>query len=115
MSIKKITGNLTLLVSVLLIFGCGQDLPFDYKFVSANTVQINYMDKVYELDRYGPKLNTPFEYQFESDGDLDIMIAGESYDIDSPYDIDKPKKKKTKKKRSTSKRSSSKRTTKKKK
>ena len=54
-----------------------------------------------ELDRYGAKKDTPFEYQFESDGDLDITIAGKTYDIDSPYDIDKPKmrKKKTSKKR----------------
>ncbi len=46
---------------------------------------------MYRLKRFGPKVSTPFEYRFESDGDLDITVAGKTYDIDSPYDIDSSK------------------------
>ncbi len=90
----------------LLTIGCGQDLPFEYRYLSANVVQIQYMDQLYELNRFGVKIDAPFDYEFESDGDLDVMIAGKRYDIDSPYDIDKPKttKKKTTKKRTKKKR-----------
>lgn len=51
MTMEKIAGNLVLLASVLWISGCGQDLPFDYRYQSANVVQIKYMGKVYELER----------------------------------------------------------------
>ncbi len=103
--IKKI------IVSVLsfLFFitaGCGEDLPFEYKYTSANVVMIKYKGSIYELDRFGMKTAAPFTYRFEPDGDLDIMIDGKVYDIDSPYDLDKPKvsKKKRKSKRRTKKR-----------
>ncbi len=92
----------------LSTIGCGQDLPFEYRYLSANLVQIEYMGKVYELNRFGQTINAPFEYEFESDGDLDLVIAGKRYDIDSPYDIDKPKttKKRTTKKKTTTKKKS---------
>lgn len=80
----------------IFAMGCGQDLPFEYRYISANLVQIKYMDSVYELNRYGTKTDGPFEYQFEPDGDLDIIIAGKTYEIDSPYDIKKTKVKKKK-------------------
>ncbi|MCG8616319.1 MAG: hypothetical protein MI802_08890 [Desulfobacterales bacterium] len=84
-------------ILIALVSGCGQDLPFEYKYLSATKVRIDYQGNSYHLDRFGPKQNTPFSYAFESDGDLDITIAGKTYDIDSPYDIDKPKSSKTKK------------------
>ena len=66
----------------LITIGCGQDLPFEYQYVSANMVQIKYLNSVYELSRYGDKINAPFEYEFEADGDLEIIIADKAYDID---------------------------------
>ncbi len=102
-----------MLLGSVSLTGCGSDLPFEYRYTSANSVQIRYQDRTYTLNRFGPKLNTPFEYEFESDGDIDITIAGKTYDIDSPYDIDsskkKKKKKKTTKKKTTTKKSSTKR------
>lgn len=103
MGAKKKVSGFIVLVAMVVGIGCGQDLPFEYRYISANTVQIQYMEKVYELQRFGGKVNAPFDYVFESDGDLDITIAGKTYDIDSPYDIDKPKKKKVTKKRKTTK------------
>lgn len=92
------------LMALILVagFGCGQDLPFEYRYLSANKVQVKYLEKIWELDRYGTKLNAPFDYEFESDGDLDITVAGKTYEIESPYDIDKPKKKTTTRKKRTS-------------
>lgn len=86
--------KIIVLISVLLFLitvGCGEDLPFEYRYLSASVVRINYMGAQYHLNRYGSKTDTPFEYEFESDGDIDITISGKIYDIDSPYDIDKPK------------------------
>jgi len=103
-------GNKIIVSGLALFFfittGCGQDLPFEYRYLSANLVQIKYLDKVYELNRYGDNNAVPFKFQFESDGDLDITISGKTYDIDSPYDIDKPKV--TKKKKKSSKKTRSK-------
>lgn len=90
----SIVGFLTIF-TILSTMGCGQGLPFEYHYTSANTVQIKYLGKVYKLNRYGSKIDTPFEYQFEPDGDIDITIEGKTYDIDSPYDIDKKNKKST--------------------
>ena len=99
MGVKKGVCGFIVVVAAVVGIGCGQDLPFEYRYLSANQVQIRYQEKVYDLQRFGPKINTPFDYAFEPDGDLDITIAGKTYDIDSPYDIDKPKKKKVKKKK----------------
>lgn len=95
---KKRIALVTTLITFLFM-GCGQDLPFEYRYTSANTVQIKYMNSFYELNRFGPRTNTPFQYAFEPDGDLDITIAGKTYDIDSPYDIDTKKKSSSKKKK----------------
>ena len=65
------------------------------------SVDISYKGKLYRLKRFGHRVSTPFEYRFESDGDLDITVAGKTYDIDSPYDIDSSKTAKKKKKNST--------------
>ncbi len=78
--------------------GCGGDLPFEYRYLSANLVQINYLDKVYELERFGEKIDAPFNYEFEPDGDLDIFIAGKAYDIDKPKKKSVSKKSVSKKK-----------------
>ncbi len=108
--IKRVAVNVVVglvCLSLGLFTGCGKSkLPFQYRYVSANGVEITYQGRVYSLERYGPKIQAPFDYEFESDGDLDITINGRTYDIDSPYDLDKPKIKKkkttskTKKKRS---------------
>ena len=99
MVFKYMSAVLTL---VILFWGCGENLPFAYRYLSANQVQIEYQGNTYHLNRFGPKSNTPFKYRFEPDGDLDIMIAGKTFDIDSPYDIDSPKSKKKKKKKKKS-------------
>lgn len=91
----------TILAFTFLAAGCGQDMPFDYKYLSANQVRVDYSGKSYLLNRFGPRVNTPFDYAFEADGDLDITIGGKTWDLDSPYDIDKPKSKKKKKKKTT--------------
>lgn len=89
---------------ILVLFaGCGGDKPFEYRYNSANSVDISYKGRLYRLNRFGPRVSTPFEYQFESDGDLDITIAGKTYDIDSPYDIDSSKKAKKKSTRKSTK------------
>lgn len=94
-----------MVMSVLFLMACGQDLPFEYRYLSRDIVQIQYQGKMYQLNRLGQRVPTPFDYQFEPDGDIDIRIDGKTYDIDSPFDIDKPKvkKKTTKKRRSSSK------------
>lgn len=94
------------LMTVLFLMGCSQDLPFEYRYLSRDVVQIQYQGNIYQLNRLGRKVPAPFDYQFESDGDIDITVDGKTYDIDSPFDIDKPKvKKKTTKKRRSSSRS----------
>ena len=99
MTIKKITC--LILASLFFFTACGRDLPFEYKYLSAAQVQITYEGKTYLLNRFGPETDTPFDYAFEDDGDLDVTIDGKTWYIDSPYDIDKPKKKTVKKKRTT--------------
>ena len=85
-----------LLTGMLFVTGC-DNRPFKAKYTSANSVNINYQGKTYTLKRFGPKSKTPFQYSFESDGDLDLVINGREYEVDSPYDRDR-KKKTTKKK-----------------
>ncbi|MCI5222406.1 MAG: hypothetical protein D3924_06995 [Candidatus Electrothrix sp. AR4] len=82
-------------------FGCGPDLPFEAKYTSKNQVIITYKGKQYTLDRYGIPAQTPFTYRFEDDGDIDLTIDGQVYDVDSPYDRDKKKVKKKVKKKTT--------------
>lgn len=96
-------------LAVLLLAGlpaCGQDLPFDYDYKSASEVEIDYNGKSYLLRQYENRTDTPFSYQFEPDGDVDITIGDDTYEIDSPYDssgsLKKKKKKKVKKRSSSS-------------
>jgi len=90
---RKKTGILLLLICFMLsTIGCGSNLPFEYRYTSANAVEITYQGKLYRLNRFGPKTRAPFDYAFESDGDLDIRIGGKTWDIDSPYDLDRPEK-----------------------
>lgn len=85
-------------VFLLVVAGCsGEKMPFTYNYKSASVVEINYNGKSYVLQQFGPRIDTPFKYEFEPDGDLDITVAGKSYDIDSPYDRDVKKKKVVKK------------------
>ena len=95
---QKFASLIAAVLLSLVAAGCGEKLPFEYQYTSPSVVQIKYMGKVYELDRFGEAVETPFAYQFEEDGDIDITIEGKTYDIDSPYDIDKPKTRKLKKK-----------------
>ncbi|MBM9511110.1 hypothetical protein [Desulfogranum marinum] len=44
------------------------------------------------LNRFQKTDVIPFQYIFENDGDLDIMVAGKEYEIESLYDRDKKKK-----------------------
>ncbi len=103
---KTCTMKIMLVTCLVMIFsGCENKYekpPFGYRYTSANLVQIAYLGTTYELSRYGTNPDTPFKFQFEGDGDLDITINGKTYDIDSPYDID-IKKKSTSKKKTTQK------------
>ncbi|MCI5131451.1 MAG: hypothetical protein D3904_07970 [Candidatus Electrothrix sp. EH2] len=91
---KKILMTLAMgLGSGIFLSGCGSDLPFSAKYTSPNQVIITYQGKLYTLNRYGIPASTPFKYRFENDGDLDLNINGEVYEVDSPYDRDKKKKK----------------------
>ena len=54
---------------------------------------IEYQGKRYRLNRYSQSGVLPFDYSFESDGDLDLVINGREYEIESPYDRDSTKKK----------------------
>ncbi len=86
--------NLLVLLAALTLFaGCsGEKRPFTAEFNGKDNVVITYQGKSYTLNRFIPVANVPFEYSFESDGDLDLEIEGKSYEVDNPYDIDKKKK-----------------------
>lgn len=91
---KKILMILAVGLSLgVFLSGCGSDRPFSAKYTSPNQVIITYQGKQYTLNRYGIPASTPFQYRFEDDGDLDLNINGELYEVDSPYDRDKRKKK----------------------
>ncbi len=107
--IKACLKGIWIPAAVAMLLGCGQDLPFEYRYRSPNLVEVNFQGKTYQLNRFGPSAPTPFEFAFEPDGDVDIRIGGKTYDIDSPYDIDKPKKKKKKKKKKTTRKKTTKR------
>ena len=95
----------------LLQSGCGEGRPFSYHYTSAQEVIISYQNRDYTLTQGKHNPDTPFSYEFEPDGDVDIVLEGKHYEIDSPYDKDKKKskkkvvkKKKTVKKKTTNKR-----------
>ncbi len=103
---KKCLHFLLLLVTLSLISACGgEKKPFEAEYTSRNDVIVTYGGKKYNLNRFKETRGLPFQYSFESDGDLDLTINGRRYEVDSPFDIDKKKatKKTTKKKSSTSK------------
>jgi hypothetical protein len=89
----------------ICISGCGPELPFEAEYISPNQVIVTYQGKQYTLDRYGTPTQTPFTYRFEDDGDIDLTIDGQVYDVDSPYDRDRKKVKKTTKKKTVKKKS----------
>lgn len=86
-----------LLGIALLLSGCGEGRPFSYHYTSAKQVVITYKNISYPLTMGGKNPPTPFTYEFEPDGDIDITIEGKTYEIDSPYDRDKKKSSSTKK------------------
>lgn len=67
--------------------------------MSRDTVAVTYQGKRHLLNRHGSSAPVPFQYQFEEDGDLDLVIDGRSYEVDSPYDRDRSRKKKAVKKK----------------
>lgn len=81
----------------MFLAGCGSERPFSARYTSPNQVIITYQGKQYTLNRYGIAASVPFAYRFEDDGDLDLTIGGKLYEVDSPYDKDKDKKKVKKK------------------
>ena len=99
--------GMILSISGLSFTGCGRDLPFQYEYTSPDDVRINYLGTTYALNK-NRHSQAPFDYAFEPDGDVDIVIDGVEYEIESPYDSSgsllKSKKKKAPKKRSTKRR-----------
>jgi hypothetical protein len=77
----------------ICLAGCGSERPFSAEYTSPNQVVIVYQGTQYTLNRYGISASVPFGYRFEDDGDLDLTVDGKLYEVDSPYDIDKAKKK----------------------
>lgn len=67
--------------------------PFEVVYTSKNDVTITYKGKDYRLNRFQRGLTVPFQYAFENDGDLNLVIEGEEYEIESPFDNDNKKKK----------------------
>ncbi len=85
--------RLFLTVFSLFLIGCSQEqLPFQYRYLSPDQVEVVYQGKKYQLSR-ASAIQAPFRYRFEQDGDLDIVLDGVEYEIESPFDIDKKKKK----------------------
>lgn len=84
------------LIGIILLIGlssCSSDPPpFTARYITQNIVEIVYKNTTYRLNRYQETGGLPFTYSFESDGDLDLVIDGKEYEIDSPYDRDKKKK-----------------------
>lgn len=72
----------------------GDSRPFEAVYTSRNDVTINYQGRDYRLNRFQPGGNLPFKYAFEGDGDLNLVVDGQEYEIESPYDVDNKKKKK---------------------
>ncbi|MGR0482625.1 MAG: hypothetical protein ACTFAL_14815 [Candidatus Electronema sp. V4] len=91
-------------VGVLLAAGCmalfsgcsSEPPPFAAEYISQNRVLVTYQGRQHVLNRYGSSAPVPFKYRFEEDGDLDLLIDGRTYEVDSPYDRDVSKKKKKK-------------------
>lgn len=98
-----------LFIFLFLVTSCGgPDLPFQYQYTFADTVDVSINGTSYRIGKnMPPPANLPFQYSFESDGDLDITMAGTTYEIESPYDTDGSIKKKKKKSATTTKKSSS--------
>ncbi len=102
---------LLIVIAMIVVSSCGQGKrPFEAEYTSRNDVTIIYQGKNYHLNRFQPTSGLPFEYSFEEDGDLDVIINDRRYEVDSPYDIDKKKvnQKTTKKKTYTKKKKSKK-------
>ena len=111
---KSVLGSIVTGLCLWGLTGCGEvdrDLPFQYSYLSPTEVAVRYAGSVYHLRQDGNSDETPFDFQFESDGDVNIVLDGKRYEIDSPYDEGgKALKKSTKTpKKSTKKLSSGKR------
>ncbi|MGX9728627.1 MAG: hypothetical protein ACTFAK_15340 [Candidatus Electronema sp. VV] len=72
--------------------GCSPEPPFAAEYISQNTVLVTYQGRQHVLNRYGNSALVAFKYHFEEDGDLDLLIDGRTYEVDSPYDRDVSKK-----------------------
>lgn len=59
-------------------------------------MHVTYQKRQHVLNRYSASAPVPFQYRFEEDGDLDLLIDGTTYEVDSPYDRDRAKNKKKK-------------------
>lgn len=98
---KKTLHILILITALFVITACSTEKrPFEAQYTSRNSVIITYQGQKYFLNRFTPTAGVPFDYSFERDGDLNLVINGKDYEVDSPYDRDKKKKiKKTVKKK----------------
>ncbi len=84
------TQHLLCFSVLLALSACNREQPpFETKYTSPNDVMVTYQGKNYHLNRFQKKGCLPFQYNFENDGDLDLMLNGKEYEIDSPYDRDK--------------------------
>lgn len=92
---KIMTYRLFIAVFSVFLVACSQEqLPFQYRYLSPDEVDFVYKGQRYQLSK-SRSVKTPFKYNFEQDGDLDIVIDGVEYEIESPFDVDRKKKKKT--------------------
>lgn len=81
----------------MAISACSSDnRPFTAVYTSRNDVTVTYQGKDFRLNRFQRDPSVPFQYAFEGDGDLNLVIDGREYEVESPFDVD-AKKKKTKK------------------
>jgi len=76
--------------------GCGEDPPFEYRYLARDVVVVDYQGTQYRLTPEREQDDLPFTYEFEPDGDLNLELDGREYEIESPYDVDLLKKKKRK-------------------
>ena len=60
--------------------------PFAVRYLTSKSAEVKYAGQTYQISDGINHSEYPFQYAFEEDGDIDLILNGREYEIESPED-----------------------------
>lgn len=61
--------------------------PFAVRYLTSRSAEVKYAGQLYQISNTVNHDEYPFQYSFEDDGDIDLILDGIEYEIESPEDV----------------------------